>query len=261
MKDKSSPILQSASNDERSGGAAKPPLYRRLADELALHIQQGAYPVGSVLPTEIELAEKLQVSRGSVRDALQLLSEWGMVERARKIGTTVIRKLPVTGYVQRMNGLGDTLGFAGDTVMRIDELLDVAEPEEPGLAGETSATGFWLQITGARHLPGHPEVSTWTRVYVSGPLSGIRPLLLGEVDSIYQLIEQGYGLRISRLRQKVTAIALPAYAASVLNLPEGTPVLEVQAWLHSQDGQLVEFVRSIHNPALFSMEFTAQSSA
>lgn len=240
--------------------AAKVPLYRRLADDLALDIQQGRYAVGTVMPTEVELAELLQVSRGSVRDALQLLAEWGLVERARKIGTRVLRSQPVNGYVQRMNGLGDTLGFAGDTVMRIDEVLDVAEPDEPGLAGENSATGFWLQITGARHLPQNPEVSTWTRVYVNGPLSGIRPLLGTENDSIYELIEQAYGLRVSRLRQKVTAIALPAIAAPVLKLPEGTPVLEVQAWLYSQDGQLVEFVRSIHNPALYSMEFTAQSS-
>jgi GntR family transcriptional regulator len=259
LKNKSTPNLQLVAETPEAT-AAKAPLYRRLADELAQDIQNGTYAVGTVMPTEVELAELRQVSRGSVRDALQLLSEWGMVERARKIGTRVLRSQPVKGYVQRMNGLGDTLGFAGDTVMRIDEVIDVSEPDEPGLAGENSATGFWLQITGARHLPENPEVSTWTRVFVSGPLSGIRPLLNSEKDSIYELIEQAYGLRVSRLRQKVTAIELPAIAAPVLKLPEGTPVLEVQAWLYAQDGQLVEFVRSIHNPALYSMEFTAQSS-
>jgi hypothetical protein len=38
-------------------------------------------------------------------------------------------------------------------------------------------------------------------------------------------------------------------------------VIEVQAWLYADSGALVEFVRSIHNPALYSMEFTAQSQA
>lgn len=258
---KKTPIPHAPTTAEDGAATVKSPLYRRLADDLVRAIEQGSYAVGTVLPTEVELAEKLQVSRGSVREALQLLSDWGMVERARKIGTRVVRNTPVTGYVQRMNGLGDTLGFAGDTVMRIDDVCDVADPQEPGLAGETSATGYWLQLTGARHLPKHPEVSTWTRVYVSGPLSGIRPLLRSEMNSVYEVIEQVYGLRVSRLRQKVTALALPAYAAAVLDLPEGTPVLEVQAWLYSQNGQLVEFVRSIHNPALYSMEFTAQSGA
>ncbi len=240
--------------------ANKSPLYRRLANKLSQDIQQSVYAVGAVLPTEVELAEERQVSRSSVREALKLLSDWGMVDRERKIGTRVLRKTPVVGYVQRMGGLGDTLGFAGDTVMRIDEVCDVADPDEPGLVAESSTSGYWLQLTGARHLPNHPEMSTWTRVYVNGPMSGIRPLLRAEMKSIYEVVEQVYGLRVSSLRQKVTALALPAYAAVILNLPEGTPVLEVQAWLYSQDGQLVEFVRSIHNPALYSMEFTAQSS-
>jgi len=240
--------------------ALKSPLYRRLADDLAQDIHEGVYAVGSVLPTEVDLAHKLKASRGSLRQALQLLSDWGMVERARKVGTRVVRKAPVAGYVQRMSGWGDTLGFAGDTVMRIDDVCDVVEPGESGLEGETSASGYWLQLTGARHLPKHDEISTWTRVYVAGPLSGIRPLLRPEMNSIYEVIEQVYDLRVTRLRHKVTAIALPACAAAVLSLPEGAPVLEVQAWLYSQDGRLVEFVRSIHNPALYSMEFTTQSS-
>jgi len=240
--------------------AVKPPLYRRLAGDLAQDILDGVYAVGSVLPTEVDLARSLKASRGSLRQALQLLSDWGLVERARKVGTRVVRKEPVAGYVQRMSGWGDTLGFAGDTVMRIDDASDVFEPDEPGLAGETSSSGYWLQLTGARHLPKHAEVSTWTRVYVSGPLSGIRPLLRPEMNSIYEVIEQVYDLRVTRLRHKVTAIALPAEAAAVLSLPEGSPVLEVQAWLYTEDNRLVEFVRSIHNPALYSMEFTTQSS-
>jgi DNA-binding GntR family transcriptional regulator len=240
--------------------AIKVPLYRRLADDLAQNILDGVYAVGSVLPTEVDLARNLKASRGSLRQALQLLSDWGMVERARKVGTRVVRRAPVAGYVQRMSGWGDTLGFAGDTVMRIDDVCDVFEPDEPGLAGEVSASGYWLQLTGARHLPKQAEVSTWTRVYVAGPLSGIRPLLQPEMNSIYELIEQVYDLRVARLRHKVTAIALPTEAAPILGLPEGAPVLEVQAWLYSGDGRLVEFVRSIHNPALYSMEFTTQSS-
>ncbi|OWT54763.1 GntR family transcriptional regulator [Candidimonas nitroreducens] len=239
--------------------AAKPPLYRRLAGDLAQDILDGVYAVGSVLPTEVELARSLKASRGSLRQALQLLAEWGMVERARKVGTRVLRQEPVAGYVQRMSGWGDTLGFAGDTVMRIDDVSDVSQPDEPGLASETSASGYWLRLTGARHLPRQAEVSTWTRVYVPGPLSGIRPLLRPEMNSIYEAIEQVYDLRVTRLRHKVTAIALPAAAAPVLGLPESAPVLEVQAWLYSEDGRLVEFVRSIHNPALYSMEFMTQS--
>jgi GntR family transcriptional regulator len=239
----------------------KVPLYRQIADALIRDIQQGKYDVGEVMPSEVELAVQLKISRGSVREALQILADAGIVERARKLGTRVLRTQPQTAYVQRLNSLTDALGFGNETVMRIDDVRDVEQPDEPLLRDEISPTGFWLQITGIRHLPGDTSASTtWARTYVSGPFSGIRPLLTGEVASIYPLIEQAYGLRVTRLRHKITAIALPDYAASRLGLLAGVPALEVDAWLYSDTGALIEFVRSIHNPARFSMEFSTQSA-
>jgi GntR family transcriptional regulator len=224
-------------NTPRTREGSRPPLYRRLAELLCERIRKDV-AIGTVLPTELQLAEQMQVSRGSVREALQLLSDWGMVERARKVGTKVVRKKPMSGYVQRMTGLGDMLGFAGDTVMRIDDVDDVDGADEPGLIGALSATGYWLQITGARHLPEDRRSSTWTRVFVSGEYAGIRPLLRPEMESIYGTVERVFGLRVSRLRHKVTALGLPSYATGVLHLPEGAPVLQVQAWLSTESGEL-----------------------
>ncbi len=239
----------------------KVPLYRQIADALIKDIQQGKYDVGDVMPSEVELAAQLKVSRGSVREALQILADGGVVERARKLGTRVLRTQPQTAYVQRLNSLTDALGFGGETVMRIDDICDVERPDEPLLRDKVSPTGFWLQITGVRHLPGDSDApTTWARTYVSGPFSGIRPLLTGEVASVYKLIEQAYGLRVVRLHHKITAIAVPDYAAASLGLPAGVPALEVDAWLYSDNGALIEFVRSIHNPARFSMEFSTQSA-
>lgn len=240
----------------------KVPLYRKIADTLVRDIQRGKYEVGEVIPSEVDLAAKLRVSRGSVREALQILADGGVVERARKVGTRVLRKQPQAAYVQRLNSLTDVLGFGGDTVMRIDEVRDVAHPDEPLLRDVASPTGFWLEITGVRHLPGGADApTTWARMYVSGPFSGIRPLLTGEVASVYRLIEQAYGLRVVRLHHKITAIAAPDYAAATLDLSVGAPALEVDAWLYSEAGALIEFVRSIHNPSRFSMEFSTQGAA
>ena len=245
---------------ERDIGA-KLPLYRQIADSLIQDIQQGKYDVGDVMPSEVELAAELKVSRGSVRDALQILADGGVVERARKLGTRVLRKQPQAAYVQRLNSLTDALGFGSETVMRIDDISDVEQPDEPLLKAEVSPTGFWLRITGVRHLPSDSDApTTWARTYVSGPFSGIRPLLTAEVTSVYKLIEQAYGLRVVRLHHKITAIAVPDYAAVRLGLPAGVPALEVDAWLYSDTGALIEFVRSIHNPARFSMEFSTQSA-
>ena len=52
---------------------ATQPLYARIADQLAQDIASGRYAVGATLPTELELAAQLQVSRATVRAALASL--------------------------------------------------------------------------------------------------------------------------------------------------------------------------------------------
>lgn len=52
-------------------------LYRQVADQLRQLIADGEYPVGGRLPTERELAEKLGVSRPTVREALIALEVEG----------------------------------------------------------------------------------------------------------------------------------------------------------------------------------------
>jgi DNA-binding FadR family transcriptional regulator len=55
-------------------------LYRRIADQLRVLMDQGEYPVGSRLPTERELASQLGVSRPTVREALIALEVEGRLK-------------------------------------------------------------------------------------------------------------------------------------------------------------------------------------
>ncbi|MGV2862450.1 FadR/GntR family transcriptional regulator [Achromobacter sp. AGC39] len=62
-------------------------LYRMIADQIAARIKAGHFPVGGRLPAERELAEQLQVSRASVREALIALEIEGYVDV--RVGTGV----------------------------------------------------------------------------------------------------------------------------------------------------------------------------
>lgn len=55
-------------------------LYRQIADQIARLIEKGEYPVGSRLPSEREIADRLSVSRASVREAIIALEIGGQVE-------------------------------------------------------------------------------------------------------------------------------------------------------------------------------------
>ena len=68
---------------------SRPSLYQQLAMELRKSITIGEYPPGSQLPTEHGLVERHGVSRNTVRLALKLLENEGLITRAPRRGTIV----------------------------------------------------------------------------------------------------------------------------------------------------------------------------
>lgn len=68
----------------------KRPLYINVYDELLLQITKGEFPIGSRLPSEPDLAKELGVSRATLRQALVLLQDDGLVRNIRGKGNFVI---------------------------------------------------------------------------------------------------------------------------------------------------------------------------
>src|SRR5205809_4069693 len=68
--------------------------FEACVEQLATAIRLGVYPFGSTLPPERELAERLEVSRATLREAMAALRTAGLVEttRGRGGGTVVTMK-------------------------------------------------------------------------------------------------------------------------------------------------------------------------
>lgn len=71
-----------------------PPKYQTIADELKIHIQAGKYADAQTLPTEFVIAEEYQVSRQTVRHALALLAEEGLIEKRQGSGSHILHTAP-----------------------------------------------------------------------------------------------------------------------------------------------------------------------
>lgn len=70
--------------------AAQKNLSYILAEKLAQHILKGDYPVGSILPGEMELGALFGVSRTAVREAVKTLTAKGLLLPRPRIGTRVL---------------------------------------------------------------------------------------------------------------------------------------------------------------------------
>jgi DNA-binding FadR family transcriptional regulator len=99
---------------------------------LAQAIKLGLVPVGERLPPERELAERLQVSRVTLREAIGALREAGLLEsrRGRSGGTFVVRATPdpSTGTTADATALAREMGDA------LHDALDFRRVLEPGAA-------------------------------------------------------------------------------------------------------------------------------
>lgn len=69
-----------------------PPKYQAIADELRIHITAGKYAGQASLPTEYAIAEEYRVSRQTVRQALAILVNDGLIEKRQGSGSKIIRR-------------------------------------------------------------------------------------------------------------------------------------------------------------------------
>lgn len=74
------------------------PLRVEVYDRIARAVRAGALPPESLLPSESELGEAMEVSRTVVREALLLLEEDGLLRSRRGIGRVVSAALPAVGF-------------------------------------------------------------------------------------------------------------------------------------------------------------------
>ena len=72
---------------DRSGTT---PLYHQVARKFEVAIRQGTLPPGSRIENEVSLADRLQLSRPTIRRAIQTLVDDGLIVRRRGIGSQVV---------------------------------------------------------------------------------------------------------------------------------------------------------------------------
>ena len=143
--------------------------YKLLADQLRRKITDKIYQAGNKLPSELELQEQFQVSRQTVRNALELLERQGLVRSRQGSGTYVVdreaeeqkksrRIAVVTTYVDNYifpriiqgiegvlakEGFQVQIAFTGNRIWKEEViLLDLLEQDLRGIIIETTKSAL-----------------------------------------------------------------------------------------------------------------------
>ncbi|MGD9525321.1 GntR family transcriptional regulator [Pseudonocardia sp.] len=251
------------------GDGARVPASERLAAELRSAIESGALAPGAKLPSERELAEQHRIARNTVRQAIRLLAESGLVVAEHGRGVFV---RPATAVIRlgndryspryRSTGLSPFLlecakqGKAGRFEVLLIERTkpppDVARrlklpPDDESVLRRENV--FWADNDPVQ------RVTTW----IPWPIAEGTPLLSDDVGhpfGIHGIFEER-GHTMARILDEIGARMPTPDERQNLRLPAGVPVLDVLHTSIDTEGEPYELTRFVMRADLSGLRYDA----
>lgn len=202
-----------------------------LTDQVKAHLKErivsGAFEEGRI-PSEIELANELGVSRTTIRDALSRLENEGSIYRKQGAGTFVNEPgLQIKSRLEEMWSYEEVLRDHGFTPS-VRVVAVTSEPAAEPLAADLEIEpGEQLLVVEKVFLEDDlPVALTYNRVpaqLVSGEIAEVEGAL-----PLYDLLDRHCDRQLSYYLSEIVPVALPTHEAAELGVPRRTPALSFE---------------------------------
>jgi GntR family transcriptional regulator len=241
-------VLQTADAAPGSevGGPAFSPLYQQIKALITRSLQAGEWRPGEAIPSELELAARYKVSQGTVRKAIDALSDENLLVRRQGKGTFVATHAEQNIQFRFLRLTPDD-GQTGGMERRFIDCRRLRAPAEIARALDLKAGDPVVQVRRVLHFRGTPVILD--DIWLPGHLfKGLTAERLSEYKGpMYGLFESEFGVRMIRAEEQLRAVAADAAAAELLRLPEGSPLLSVERLSHTYGDKPVEWRRGLYN--------------
>lgn len=238
------------------------PHFADIARDLTEGIASGRYPVGSVLPTELELRDQYQTSRHTVRAALHELQQLGLVSRRKNAGTRVESAQPRNSFRPSLASVDDLVQFGSAHLRVVQSIEEVVATGALASRLQCAADTHWLRVSSMRIDVDRkrPPVG-WTDVYIAPAYADVAEAARNEPSMLISaLIEARYGRCIDEIQQEVQAVEVSAEMAERLQVRQGTAALEIVRRYLDASGETFEVSVSIHPAERFSVSMRLKRS-
>jgi DNA-binding GntR family transcriptional regulator len=227
------------------------PLYFQVAEQFAAAIQRGDLTPGDRLDSELQLADRLGLSRPTVRQAIQHLVDKGLIVRRRGVGTQVVRS-EVRRTVE-LTSLHDDLARAGrQPSTSVLELATVGCPAKVAAALGVDADSPVQHMRRLRFADGEPlaVMENWL------PLDPVRLTLdTLQARGLYAILRAA-GVRIRSAQQRIGARAATAAEAQMIGERRGAPLLTMTRTAYDDQGRHVEHGEHLYRASRYALEVT-----
>jgi GntR family transcriptional regulator len=223
------------------------PLYFQLAQHYEAAIRSGALKVGSRLENEVQLAERLGMSRPTVRAAFLYLSNKGLVVRKRGAGTQVANQ-SIDRDVELTSLYDDlvTAGRAPATQVIRNEVVHASD-----------------RVAEALQLPERALVNSLQRIRMADgePIALMHNFLpaalvhlsieMLEQHGLYELLRAS-GIRLSSATQRMSAKNASSAEARTLGETRGAALLTMERIAYDDTGRPVEFGQHLYRASRYA---------
>lgn len=208
-------------------GSGHSPRHAALVAELAAEIASKRYPVGARFPVEQELQERFGVGRHTVREALKVLTEQGLLGRRRKTGTVVLAHQQVEHYVHSLRDLHGLFDFAQNTSLEIQhEGYALAKPSIVG--SDELASKRWFRLAGVRSTKADGRPLCWSEILIPEQFVPDREAMRSGTEAAYALVMRQFKLKLAYVEQQISASRLPSGLSRLLDADPDTAALLVR---------------------------------
>ena len=216
------------------------PYHYQLREIIRREIAASRWQRGDQLPSENQLCEMFQVSRTTVREALDALVNEGLLTREKGLGTFVADPK----FLETWSG--SAIGFS-DSITQQGYLIETK-------VLELTTVPASLQVCRQLNLSMSSEVILLRRLryIMKQPILVVHSYMpvklfpdLHKVDfattSLYQAFRTAYDTPVWRVKRGIEAIAADETIAVLLHLVPGFPVMFIENTAYTRDGTPIEF--------------------
>lgn len=224
--------------------------YESILETITSRIKDDVYPVGTTVPTELELCEELSASRYAVRKAIKSLRKSGLVTTRRRAGTVVLRREPSTGFGLHLETTDELDRYDQSTNLYIENVVDnlIKNIDQIDLKDDLKD---WFLLETYRTVPNTLRPISWSNIYIRKDYKNIVEHITPLIGGIFPLFSTVFNEEVGKTEIEISATNFPKRVAKHLNYLSSDPALLIIRRCRNLDGKILAVAESYYPPYEF----------
>lgn len=220
------------------------PLYFQLKEKIKEKIVNGELEPGDLIPSERELSEKYNISRPTIRQALQGLVNEGLLYREKGRGTFVAKPKIKYGFIQKFTTFYDDMqkkGYTLKTKVISQEVKKATSRVANKLDINKNDKVIFLERI--RYIE-ETEPIVWVMNFIPYELC---PGLINEElkdKSLYHVLDEKYNITYHKAEITLEPVIAEKIDAEILKVEEGSPIHLMENVTYNKEGVIMDYFES-----------------